>query len=197
MRHGIRTLLTQHGFSVVGETSDGREAVRLAQRFEPDVAVLEILLPGLNGFDAAREIIRASPGTRVVFLTSLDDDGVIVDALQSGARAYITKTQPAKDLFKALRDVLDGAFYIGLRTPTAVAETLRLARSFERKPLSAREREVLRLVAEGRTTKEAAHLLRISIKTASFHRARIMRKLDIHATATLVRYAIKRGLITP
>jgi two-component system response regulator NreC len=197
VRQGFRALLEREGLEVVAEAADGHEAVRLAGDLQPDVAVLDFAMPLLNGLDAAREIRRRSPGTRLILLTVHTEDHYVLEALQAGVHGYVVKTQAAADLVRAIREVRGSAMYLSPTISRAVVEA-----SFDKANppgdmLSPRERQVLQLVAEGKTTKEIAAVLGVSIKTADSHRARIMRKLDIHDTAGLVRFAIRRGLIHP
>jgi two-component system response regulator NreC len=197
VRQGFRALLEREGLDVVAEAADGHEAVRLASDLQPDVAVLDFAMPLLNGLDAAREIRRRSPGTRLILLTVHTEDHYVLGALQAGVHGYVVKTQAAADLVRAIREVRGSAMYLSPTISRAVVEA-----SFDKANppgdmLSPRERQVLQLVAEGKTTKEIAAVLGVSIKTADSHRARIMRKLDIHDTAGLVRFAIRRGLIHP
>jgi DNA-binding NarL/FixJ family response regulator len=154
-------------------------------------------MPLLNGLDAAREIQRASPRIKTVLLTMYKEDQYVVEALKAGVRGYILKSQAAVDLVQAIRDVLRGAIYLSPGvSPTIVRDSL-TAPPPATQYLTSREREVLQLVAEGKTTKEIAHVLDISVKTADSHRTSIMAKLDLHETASLVRYAIRNGMIQP
>lgn len=195
VRQGLKTMLEHEGFSVVGEADDGREAVQLAQTKHPDVAVLDLAMPGLNGVDAAREILRDEPRMKAVLLTMYTEDPYVLEALRAGISGYVLKTQAAVDLVQAIREVLRGSIYLSPGVSRAVVDAYRNKSDLPPDPLSPREREVLQLVSEGKTTKEIATLLNISVKTAESHRMHIMSKLDIHETASLVRYAIRRGLI--
>jgi two-component system response regulator NreC len=197
VRQGIRALLEKEGFDVVAEAMDGREAVRLAEKLKPDVAVLDIAMPLLNGIDAAREIRRVSPRTKTTLLTVHEENQYVVEALRAGVTGYVVKTKAAEDLVKAIREVSLGAVYM---SPGVSREAVRAyldGTEPSTDGLTPREREVLQLVAEGKTTKEVAAVLGISVKTAESHRSRIMEKLDIHETASLVRYAIRLGVIQP
>jgi DNA-binding NarL/FixJ family response regulator len=197
VRQGIRALLEKEGFDVVAEAMDGREAVRQAEKLEPDVAVLDIAMPLLNGIDAAREIRRVSPRTKTTLLTVHEETQYVVEALRAGVTGYVVKTKAAEDLVKAIREVSAGAVYM---SPGVSREAVRAyldGTEPSADGLTPREREVLQLVAEGKTTKEVAAVLGISVKTAESHRSRIMEKLDIHETASLVRYAIRLGVIQP
>ena len=197
VRQGLKALLEREGFTVVGEAVDGHEAVRLAQALHPDVAVLDLAMPLLNGLDTAREILRISPRTRTILLTMHPEDHCIFEALRAGVEGYVLKTQAAEDLVRAIREVFRGMIYLSPGVSRAVVQAYLAKTDLPPDPLAPRERQVLQLVAEGKTTKEIAVLLGISVKTAESYRTRIMQKLDIHETAGLVRYAIRRGLIQP
>ena len=194
-REGLKALLSGDEFEIVAEATDGREAVRLARFRQPEIALLDVSMPGLNGVDATRELLRVSPGTKVVILTMHSDDVYPAEALRAGARGYVLKSQPFAECIEALRDVARGGIYLPPSVSRTLAESYCKGRSLGADPLSAREREVLQLVAEGRSTKEIAAALCISFKTAEYHRGRIMAKLDIHDTAGLVRYAIRKRLV--
>ena len=195
VRQGLKALLEREQFQVVAEASDGHEAIKQAQAVRPDLAVLDVSMPQLNGLDAAREIARSSNRTRTILLTMYTDDPYILEALRAGISGYVLKTQATRDLVQAIREVTRGAIYLSPGISRTVVEAYRNKSDLPPDPLSPREREVLQLVAEGRTTKEVAAVLGVSVKTAESHRTRIMSKLDIHETAGLVRYAIRRGLI--
>jgi two-component system, NarL family, response regulator NreC len=197
VRQGFRALLERAGFEVVGEAANGQEAVRLAQSLSPDVAVLDLAMPLLNGLDAARVILRDCPSTRVILLTMHTEEHQIVAALRAGVRGYLVKTQAAEDLVQAIRDVAQGEIYLSPRVSKVFVEGYLSRDEPAADPLSPRERQVLQLVAEGKTSKEVATLLGLTAKTAESYRSRIMEKLDIHETAGLVRYAIRSGLIQP
>ena len=197
VRQGVRGLLEREGFKMCGEAADGRDAIRLAEACHPDVAILDLAMPGLNGVDAAREIMRLQPQTKAIVLTMHKDEAYILQALSAGVSGYILKTQAAADLVQAIREVVRGSVYLSPGVSRAVVDAYRAKSSVPPDPLSPREREILQLVAEGRTTKQIAAILGVSVKTADSHRSRLMAKLDIHETAGLVRYAIRRGLIQP
>ena len=196
-REGLRRLLPSDEFEVVADVGSGRDAIREARRHEPDLALLDVSMPGLNGVDTAREVMRVSPRTRVVVLTMHRDDPYIVEALRAGARGYVLKTQSVTEQLAALRDVALGGVYVPQQYWRAVVESQQNSHEPSVDPLTPREREVLQLVAEGRTTKEIGATLNISFKTAESHRLRTMSKLGIHETASLVRYAIRRHMIEP
>jgi DNA-binding NarL/FixJ family response regulator len=197
VRQGIRALLEKEGFEVVAEAMDGRDAVRLAEKLKPDVAVLDIAMPLLNGIDAAREIRRVSPRTKTTLLTVHEENQYVVEALRAGVTGYVVKTKAAEDLVKAIREVSLGAVYMSPGVSRQAVRAYLDGSEPSTNGLTPREREVLQLVAEGKTTKEVAAVLGISVKTAESHRSRIMEKLDIHETASLVRYAIRLGVIQP
>jgi two-component system response regulator NreC len=190
----LKATLEREGFQVVGEAADGREAVRLARALHPDAAVLDVSMPLLNGLDAAREIQETCARTRTILLTVHAEEPYVLQALQVGVRGYVLKSQAVTDLVRALQEVCRGAIYLSPGVSAALVDAYRTKKDV-RDPLTSREREVLQLVAEGKTTKEIASLLGVSVKTAESHRSHVMQKLDIHETASLVRYAIRRGLI--
>jgi DNA-binding NarL/FixJ family response regulator len=197
VRQGLRAMLEHEGFRVVAEAADGREAVRLAASTHPDVAVLDLAMPALNGVDAAREMMRDDPRLKAVLLTMYTEDPYVLEALRAGISGYVLKSQAAVDLLQAIREVTRGSIYLSPGISRTVVDAYRHKSDLPPEPLSPREREVLQLVAEGKTTKEIASVLGISVKTAESHRMRIMSKLDIHETASLVRYAIRRGMVQP
>jgi two-component system response regulator NreC len=188
VRQGIRALLEREQFHVAAEASDGQEAVRQAERTTPDIAVLDLSMPTLNGIDAGREILKVSPRTRFMLLTMHTEEHLILEGLRAGARGCVTKSQASEHLVEAIREICSDGVYLSPSVSGAVVLVY--------EPLTSRERQVLQLVAEGRTTKEVASELGVSVKTAESHRTRLMAKLDIHSTAGLVHYAIRRGLIT-
>ncbi|HYY60467.1 MAG TPA: response regulator transcription factor [Burkholderiales bacterium] len=195
VRQGVRALLEDAGHVVVGEAADGREACQLARRLQPDIAVLDLSMPILNGVDAAREIRRVSPRTRAIVLTMYTERPFVLQAMQAGARGYVVKSQAAEDLIQAIREVLSGAAYLSPAVSALLLDAYRDRAHDGDERLTARERAVLQLIGEGKTTKAIAGVLGISFKTAESHRSRVMKKLDIHQVAGLVRYAIRRGLL--
>jgi DNA-binding NarL/FixJ family response regulator len=194
VREGVRALLSSQDYEIVAETADGREAIRLARLHQPDIALLDVTMPSLNGMDATREVARVAPQCRVIVLSMHRDRAYVLEALRAGARGYVVKTQAASELITAITRVARGEPYLSPDLSRVVVEAYSDGRNGER-PLTPREREVLQLIAEGKTTKEIAAALSISFKTAESHRQRLMAKLDIHETASLVRYAIRNGMI--
>jgi len=197
VRQGLKALLEREGFQVVGEASNGQEAVRLVPNVSPDVAILDISMPILNGLDAARELKKSSQRTRTILLTRHDEDQYVTEALRAGVRGYVLKNQAANDLVHAIQQVCRGEIYLSPSISRTVVEAFLSKTGLPTDPLTSRERQVLQLVGEGKSSKEIAALLGISLKTAESHRTRLMRKLDIHELASLVRYAIRRGLVQP
>jgi DNA-binding NarL/FixJ family response regulator len=161
----------------------------------PDVAVMDISMPTMNGLDAVVELRQTSPKTKSILLTRHDEDQYVTAALQAGIRGYVLKTQAAGDLVHAIRRVHNGEVYLSPGVSGALLEAFQSKSGLPAEPLSPRERQVLQLVGEGKSTKEVAEILGISAKTVESHRARLMHKLDIHDVAGLVRYAIRRGLV--
>jgi DNA-binding NarL/FixJ family response regulator len=197
VRESLRALLEREGYEVVAEAGDGREAVRLARELSPDLAVLDVAMPLLDGLEAARQLERVAPRTKTVLLTTRDEDQVVAGALSAGVKGYVLKTQAARDLLRALDEVVRGAVYLSPRVAHVLVDLSLGRRRLGVDPLTSREREVLHLIAEGRTTKQVASALGIGVKTAESHRSRLMKKLDIHEVAGLVLYAIRRGVIQP
>ena len=195
MREGIRTLLQREQFDIVGEASNGAEAVRLVDQFKPELAVLDLSMPTMNGITAISHIRRISPRTKNILLTMYTDEYHILDALRAGVRGCVLKSQAADHLMLAIRDVCAGGLYLSPAVSGVVVEAYLAKSELPYDPLTDRERQVLQLVAEGNTTKQIAAVLGVTPKTAETHRVNVMDKLDIHTTAGLVRYAIRRGLI--
>lgn len=201
IRRGLRLLLEQQpDFRVVAEAGDGREALQLAESVQPDVAVLDISMPNLNGIEAARQIRAKLPGTSIVILSVHSDESYVLRALKAGVRGYLLKESPESDFLRAIRSVTEGkAFFSPLVSRLLVEDYVRQMQSngvedsFEL--LSAREREILQLVAEGKTNKEVANLLHLSPYTVETHRSNILGKLNIHSIPELILYAVRKGLI--
>ena len=197
VRQGLKSLLEREGFQVVAEASDGQEAVRYVQTLKPDIAVLDITMPVLNGLDAARQMSLSSPKAKTILLTQHDEEQYLSEALDAGVKGYVLKSQVASDLIQAIRQVSRGEVYLSPGVSSAVMEAYRSKSEKPRDPLTTRERQVLQLIAEGKSTKDVASVLGISVKTAESHRTRLMQKLDIHETASLVLYAVRRGIVQP
>lgn len=197
LRHSLRALLEREGLEVVAEAEDGERAVELTRSLRPDVAVFDLSMPRLNGIDAARTLIRDESPTRIVLLTVHREEHYVLAALKAGIMGYVLKTQAAADLLQAIREVADGGLYLSPGVSRAVVQGYVTKKGPARETLSPREREVLSLIAGGKTTKEIASVLGISVKTADSHRTRLMEKLDIHEVAGLTRYAIREGFVEP
>ncbi len=195
VRQGLRYILEEEGFQVVGEASNGQEAIRLAEQLCPEVAVLDVGMPLLNGIDATKEIVKASPRTKTILLTMHSENHFVLNSLRAGARGYLLKERAAEDLVQAVAEVIRGGIYLSPSISRTVVQAYLTSTELNPDPLSVRERQVLQLVAEGNTSKDVATILGISVKTAESHRNHIMDKLNIHDVAGLVRYAIRNGLI--
>ena len=196
-RQGLRALLEREKFDVVGEASDGLEAIAAAERLQPQVVVIDLAMPSLNGVDAVREIVKRAPRAKAVLLTMHTEEYHVLEALRAGAKACVSKSQAAEHLLQAIKDVCAGGVYLSPHVSGAVVQAYLAKTELPYDPLTPRERQVLQLIAEGKTTKETAAVLDVSVKTAETHRTNLMEKLDIHSTAGLVRYAIRRGLLQP
>ncbi|HXC08693.1 MAG TPA: response regulator transcription factor [Steroidobacteraceae bacterium] len=196
VRQGLRMVLEKERIEILGEASDGPEALRLIRELHPDIAVLDLDMPGLDGLAVLREATVVSPQTRAIILTRHMEEPYAVEALRIGARGYVLKTQASTDLVAAIQHVDRGEVYLSPKISKAVVQAY-LTNEGPSGQLSVRERQVLQLVGEGFSTKKIATLLGISVKTADTHRTKLMDKLDIHQTAGLVRYAIRNGLLEP
>jgi two-component system response regulator NreC len=197
VREGIRMLLEREKFEIVGEAADGLELVRLAEKHQPDVAVLDLSMPTMNGVTATVQVGKVSPRTKCILLTMYAEEHHILEALRAGAKGFVLKTQAAQHLLLAIREVSMGGVYLSPIVSGAVVQAYLAKTDLPHDPLTDRERQVLQLVAEGKRTKEIALILGMTTKTAETHRVKVMEKLDIHSTAGLVHYAIRRGLVTP
>ena len=195
---GLRAVLdAQPGLAVVGEASDGLKVAALAERLKPDVLVLDLMMPGLSGFDVTRRVTKRLPKTRVVILTMYSSEAHVVEALRSGAMAYVVKDASADELVTAIREASAGRRFLSAPFSNDLIETY-LKRPGGTDPyetLTPREREVLHLVAEGLTSSEIAARLFISPRTAESHRANLMRKLGLRSRTDLVRFAFQRGIV--
>ena len=202
MRQGLRKILEERPeWEVIAEVGDGREAVKKCLALKPDVAVLDVAMPLLNGIDATQQIVRKVPETKVLVLSMYSDEAYVTRALQAGATGYMLKDSAGKDLLKGIASVAAGQAYFSPAIASLMLDDYvrRVAGSgvVDRyATLSEREREIFQLIAEARTNKEVAELLEISPATVETHRARILQKLDIHNTAELVLYAVRRGVIS-
>ncbi|MFZ1613597.1 MAG: response regulator transcription factor [Holophaga sp.] len=202
LRDGLKAMLAAHpDFKVVGEATDGREAVRRAEELKPDLLMLDLSMPRSSGLEALKEIRRVSEGTRVLVLTAHKTEDYVFKALQAGAHGYALKDSTAAELISAVRCVLGGERYLSPAIATTVVagylngkETPTYQSAFD--DLSTREREVLKLVAEGYKTREIAEYLCISPKTVEKHRANLMEQLDLHSVSALTTFAIEKGLVT-
>jgi len=193
---GLRTLLERE-FELIGTVADGRTLVEEAGRLKPDVILLDISMPHLNGIDAARQLTRLVPASKLVFVTMHADPTYVSEAFRAGASGYLVKRCAAGELVQAIRSVLLDRPYV---TPLVTVDVRELASPGKRAAgpgrLTTRQREVLQLVAEGGSSKEVASALGVSVKTVEFHKARIMDKLNVRTTAELTRYAVAHGLVT-
>jgi DNA-binding NarL/FixJ family response regulator len=200
-RQGVKTLLSaEPDLEVVGEASNGSEAIERAAELRPDVVVMDISMPGMSCFEATRQIRKARQETRVLYLTMYDDEDYLIEAMEVGASGYVLKDSPAPQLASAIRDVHRGGSFLSPRMLSQLVDDFRSrVRSNVRTPrfatLTAREREVLKMLAEGLSVKEIAGDLNLSVKTIEAHKFNLMRKLDIHNKAQLVQYAIQKKII--
>ncbi len=194
---GLKTILDREGFEIVGEASDGGQAVSRALELQPDLVVLDIGMPVMTGIEAAAEIRRVVPSAKLILLTVHTENQYILEALRSGIRGYVLKSRAAGELIEAIHEILKGRIYLSRGISQTVVEAYLQQNTGESESLTRRELQVLQLVAEGKTTKEIATSLGVSVKTADSHRSNIMHKLNLHSVADLVRYAIRRGLVQP
>ena len=202
VREGLWALLqNEPDFKLLGQSENGREAVALVDQLHPDIVVMDIAMPLLNGLEAARQILKNAPATRIIFLSAHNDDSYVQKAISIGVCGYLIKQTAAHILPEAIRQVASGKVYFSPVIAKRLQDQVRNARSrgkpasIEVPLLTAREAEVLQLIAEGKANKETADLLGISIKTVEKHRQRLMEKLNIHDTAGLTRHAIATGVI--
>jgi len=197
VRQGLRSLLEHEGLEIVAEAENGLDAVKYCESLSPDIAVLDISMPILNGMEAARQIRKDRPKTKIILLTMYAVDRFILQGLRAGASAYVLKSKDAQGLLDAIKAVRRGEIYLSPGVSTAVVDAFLTRRELPSERLSNRERQVLQLIAEGRTTKQIGTILCISAKTVESHRANTMEKLQIYNIPGLVRYAMSQGLITP
>ena len=202
MRAGLRLVVNQQpDLSVVGEADDGRQAVDLASSLQPDVVVMDIGMPNLNGIEAARQIKEANAEAAIVMLSMHSDEGYVLRALRAGARAYLLKDSATSDLVQAIRAVVEGkSFFSPTVSKVLLQDYMRKLRRSGAEDsydlLSPREREILQLVAEGKSNKEVAGILNLSVYTVETHRARIMQKLNLKGVPDLILYAVRKGIIS-
>jgi len=200
-RQGIRTLLSAEAdLEVVGEAGNASDAVALAQQVRPDVVLMDIGMTGMSSFEATRLIRKERPETRVIFLSMYDDEDYLSECVEMGASGYILKESPAEQLLTAIREVHHGGSYLSPRLLTRLVDDFRTqGRGPVRQPrfgtLTKREREILKMLAEGKSVKEIAAGFDLSVKTIEAHKFNLMRKLDIHNKAQLVQYAIQKKII--
>ena len=201
VRAGLRALLKDAaGVEIVAETGDGQEALRLIHEHQPDIVLLDIAMPGLNGLDVLARIKSDCPAIRVIILSMHANEEYVLHALQSGANGYVLKDVSAADLEQAISTVARGGSYLSATLPHRLTNECSRDRAGEPSPyttLTPRQREILQLLAEGHSTKDIAHILTLSAKTVETHRAQLMERLDIHDVPGLVRYAIRIGLVSP
>jgi DNA-binding NarL/FixJ family response regulator len=199
VRRGVRALLeSQPGWEVAGEATTGREAVELAKRLQPDVVVMDLSLPELNGLDAARQILKHAPATEVLVLTMHHSEELARNALQAGARGYLLKSDADESLITAIESLRDHKPFLTSTVTEFVLDDYirRVDNNPARSPaITQREREIIQLLAEGKSNKEAASALTISVKTVEAHRANIMRKLHLRSASDLVRYAVRNNIV--
>jgi DNA-binding NarL/FixJ family response regulator len=200
VRQGIRAVLQERpGWEICGEASNGREAVEKAQLLKPDIVIVDVGMPYLNGVDATRQITKTNPAVKVLVLTIHPSEQIINEVLEAGAKGYLLKSDAAQELINGVESILRNKPYF---TPMVADEVLdgflerRAGRSqYKSRALTTREREVVQLLAEGRSSKEVAALLGLSVKTAESHRANVMRKLQIHSVGELVLYAVRNQIV--
>ena len=202
MRKGLRLLLErQPNITVVGEASDGRQCVELAQAEKPDVVVMDLAMPNLNGIEAARQIVEKNPNIAVAVLSMHSDESYVIRALKAGARAYLLKDSAESDLIGAIKALSDGKSFFSPAISRLLVEDY--MRALERKGvedsyelLTTREREILQLLAEGKSNKEVANMLNLSLYTVETHRTHILQKLNLHTVPELILYAVRKGIIS-
>jgi len=202
LREGMRLMLErQPGLAVVAEAADGRETLDLVAEHSPDVVVMDIAMPGMNGIEATRRIIEKHPSIGIVILSMHDDESYVIRSLKAGARAYLLKDALKADLIAAIHAVAEGKSFFSPKISRILQEEY--TEALERKGsedtyelLTSREREILQLVAEGKTNKEIAAILNVSLYTVDTHRTHILRKLNLHSVPEVILYAVRKGIIS-
>jgi DNA-binding NarL/FixJ family response regulator len=206
VRHGVRNLLeSEADLEVVAEAVTGREAVKACEKEKPEVAIIDLGMPELNGMEATRQILKSCPETRVLIFTMHETERLVQDVFQAGAKAYVLKSDAGKHLIHAIRAIYQGEHFFSSKVTEVIFEGFLRSASGEERPGSSddavrptpREREIIQMLAEGKSNKEVAVALGISVKTAETHRAATMRKLGLHSVSELVRYAIRNHIIEP
>jgi two-component system response regulator NreC len=202
VRDGLRALVEkQPDMTVVGEAGDGRDTVRLAEEQTPDVIIMDIAMPNMNGIEATRRIVTSNPHTAVLILSMHQDESYVLRSLKAGAKGYLLKDSVRSDVLEAIRAVVQGRSFLTRKVSRILQEDY--VREMERRGvddsydlLTDREREILQLVAEGRTNKEVANMLNISLTTVETHRTHILQKLNLHSVPELILYAVRKGIIS-
>jgi DNA-binding NarL/FixJ family response regulator len=202
VRDGLRALLEKHpDIAVVAEAADGRDSVRLAEEHQPDVVIMDIAMPNMNGIEATRRIVAANPKTSVVILSMHQDESYVLRSLKAGAKGYLLKDSLRSDVLDAIRSVAQGRSFLTRKVSRMLQEDY--IRELERRGLddsydllTDREREILQLIAEGHTNKEVAGILNVSITTVETHRTHILQKLGLHSVPELILYAVRKGIIS-
>ena len=198
IREGLRSLLESQGFQVVGEAEDGRSAVKLAKKLDPDAVIIDISIPGLNGIEATRQIHQEAPQVKVIVLSMRSDRRAVLAAFAAGASGYLLKEAAFEEMVVAINVALKGQTYLSPAIAHVVVRNSIEYWSASAEPMgrgiSSREREILQLVAEGRSSKEMAESLYVSVKTIETHRKQIMNKLNLHSIAELTKYAVREGV---
>jgi len=198
VREGLASLLSRDNgrFSIVGQSGDGLSVLGDVKRLNPDVVVLDITMPGLNGLDVCRDIVKRCPDTQVLILSMHSDSQFIARAIEYGAKGYLLKESATTQLHEAVSAVAAGVLYLGPGIPEDILDQISESHDDPYERLTSRERQVFQLIAEGKTNRNIAEKLELSVKTVDTHRMRLMNKLDIHDQISLVKYALRRGIVT-
>jgi two-component system, NarL family, response regulator NreC len=201
VRQALKTLLNDLDFDVVGEASDGLEAINLVNQLKPDILMVDLMMGSMNGLEVTRRVTRECPKTGVVVLSMYKDESYVIEALRAGAKAYVVKESTTEDLLRAIHETVAGKHYLGSSiSERAIQSYADKAVSDSKEPydtLSVREKEVMRMVAEGMTSRAIGQSLFVSSRTIETHRANIMRKLGLNSRADLIRFAQRRGILPP